>query len=160
MSAAQTASAGAPTGTLFPSGTGWLRNGNPPGDLRLARRCGARTRAGHGCGQPAMKNRRCRLHGGKSTGPRTAEGLERSRRARWVHGARGRAYAALRRDGMELRRRINGLRAEIAARMTLDRGGSGGTVAQIRRRSSTHCRGGSQTRPPVVASRRVNRHTD
>ena len=29
---------------------------------------------------------RCRLHGGKSTGPRTPEGLERSRRARLVHG--------------------------------------------------------------------------
>ena len=26
------------------------------------------------------------MHGGKSTGPRTAEGLARSRRARWVHG--------------------------------------------------------------------------
>jgi len=33
-----------------------------------------------------MKNGRCRLHGGKSTGPRTPEGLERSRRARWKHG--------------------------------------------------------------------------
>jgi len=31
--------------------------------------------------------RRCRLHGGLSTGPRTPEGLERSRRARWKHGA-------------------------------------------------------------------------
>ena len=26
------------------------------------------------------------LHGGASTGPRTAEGLGRSRRARWKHG--------------------------------------------------------------------------
>jgi len=33
-----------------------------------------------------MKNGRCRLHGGLSTGPRTPEGLERSRRARWKHG--------------------------------------------------------------------------
>lgn len=33
-----------------------------------------------------MANGRCRLHGGKSTGPRTPEGLERSRRARLVHG--------------------------------------------------------------------------
>ena len=128
--AVQSASAGAPTGilssscTFTPTGTGRLRNGNPPGDLRLARRCGARTRAGHGCGQPAMKNTRCRLHGGKSTGPRTVDGLERSRRARLVHGLRGREYAALRRDGMELRRRINGLCAEIAARMALDGGGS------------------------------------
>src|SRR5215813_5923622 len=29
---------------------------------------------------------RCKLHGGKSTGPRTMEGLERSRRANWKHG--------------------------------------------------------------------------
>ncbi len=31
--------------------------------------CGARTRKGTPCRQPAMKNGRCRLHGGKSTGP-------------------------------------------------------------------------------------------
>jgi len=30
--------------------------------------------------------RTCKLHGGKSTGPRTPEGLERSRRANWKHG--------------------------------------------------------------------------
>lgn len=28
--------------------------------------CGAKTRAGGKCRQPAMKNGRCRLHGGKS----------------------------------------------------------------------------------------------
>ena len=33
-----------------------------------------------------MPNGRCKVHGGKSTGPRTAEGLERSRRANWKHG--------------------------------------------------------------------------
>jgi hypothetical protein len=33
-----------------------------------------------------MPNGRCRLHGGKSTGPRTLEGLERSKRANWKHG--------------------------------------------------------------------------
>ena len=33
-----------------------------------------------------MPNGRCRLHGGLSTGPRTPEGLERSRTARWKHG--------------------------------------------------------------------------
>ncbi len=31
-------------------------------------------------------NGKCRMHGGASTGPRTAEGLARSRRARWKHG--------------------------------------------------------------------------
>ena len=34
-----------------------------------------------------MRNGRCRLHGGKSTGPRTAEGLERMRRANTKHGS-------------------------------------------------------------------------
>ena len=33
-----------------------------------------------------MPNGRCRLHGGKSTGPRTPGGLERSKRANWKHG--------------------------------------------------------------------------
>jgi len=30
--------------------------------------------------------KRCKVHGGKSTGPRTPEGLERSKRANWKHG--------------------------------------------------------------------------
>jgi len=33
-----------------------------------------------------MSNGRCRMHGGKSTGPRTPEGLERSKKANWKHG--------------------------------------------------------------------------
>lgn len=33
-----------------------------------------------------MKNGRCRLHGGLSTGPKTLEGLSRSRVANWKHG--------------------------------------------------------------------------
>ena len=55
-------------------------------DLRLVPKCGARTRKGTPCKAPAMSNGRCRLHGGKSTGPRTPEGLERSRKANWKHG--------------------------------------------------------------------------
>jgi hypothetical protein len=31
---------------------------------------------------------RCRMHGGGGTGPRTAEGLERIRKARTTHGVR------------------------------------------------------------------------
>jgi hypothetical protein len=64
-----------------------LKNGNPPGDLTQVARCGAKTRRQTPCQSPAMKNGRCQMHGGKSTGPRTAAGLERSRRARWKHGA-------------------------------------------------------------------------
>jgi hypothetical protein len=33
-----------------------------------------------------MANGRCRLHGGLSTGPKTAEGIERIRRAVTKHG--------------------------------------------------------------------------
>ena len=67
---------------------GWLKNGNRTGDWSKAPRCGARTRRQTACRCPSMRNRtRCRLHGGKSTGPRTPEGLERSRRAAWKHGA-------------------------------------------------------------------------
>ena len=65
---------------------GWLKNGNPPGDFTKAARCGAKTRRKTACQAPAMPNGRCRMHGGMSTGPRTPEGLERSRKARWVHG--------------------------------------------------------------------------
>ena len=65
---------------------GWLKNGNPPGDFTKAPRCGAKTRAGTPCKCPAMKNGRCRLHGGLSTGPKTKEGIERIRQAHWKHG--------------------------------------------------------------------------
>ncbi len=41
--------------------------GKPHVDIN---RCGARTRAGGSCMRYAMKNGRCRLHGGLSTGPR------------------------------------------------------------------------------------------
>ena len=34
----------------------------------MSPRCGAKTRAGTSCKSPAMKNGRCRMHGGKSTG--------------------------------------------------------------------------------------------
>src|SRR5258708_15548638 len=48
-----------------------------------APRCGARSkRTGKPCRGAAMPNGRCKLHGGKSTGPRTPEGLERSRRGK------------------------------------------------------------------------------
>ena len=63
---------------------------------RAALRCGARTRAGTSCRSPAMANGRCRLHGGHSTGPRTAEGLERIRAARTTHGLRTAEMDAMR----------------------------------------------------------------
>ena len=56
-----------------------------------------------------MTNGRCRLHGGKSTGPRTAEGLERSRRANWKHGRRSAEAVAERKEAMAIRRNIRRL---------------------------------------------------
>ncbi len=66
-----------------------------------APRCGAQARAGT-CRQPAMPNGRCRFHGGKSTGPRTAEGLERSKRARWQHGHYSAEARAARQEARDL----------------------------------------------------------
>lgn len=63
-----------------------LKNGNRQGNPMNAPRCGAKTRRGTSCKAPAMANGRCRMHGGRSTGPRTQEGLERSRTANYKHG--------------------------------------------------------------------------
>jgi len=53
-----------------------------------AQTCGARTRAGHPCKSRVIyASGRCKNHGGKSTGPRTAEGKARiaeAQRKRWV----------------------------------------------------------------------------
>ena len=50
-------------------------------------RCGAKTRRGTDCRRPAYKqNGRCGLHGGKSTGARTPEGLQRISEANLKHG--------------------------------------------------------------------------
>lgn len=65
---------------------GRLKNGNPSGDFLKAERCEAKTRRGTLCQGPAMPNGRCRLHGGKSTGPRTQAGIERCRLAVTKHG--------------------------------------------------------------------------
>jgi hypothetical protein len=83
-----------PARSLPPQRRGWLRNGNRPGDFLAAPRCGAKTRRGRPCRAPAMANGRCRMHGGASTGARTADGLGRCRRANWKHGCRSAAWAA------------------------------------------------------------------
>lgn len=50
--------------------------------------CGARTRTGTSCRMTVEPGKtRCRLHGGKSTGPRSPEGRERvaeAQRQRWA----------------------------------------------------------------------------
>ena len=78
-----------------------LKNGAPAGDPSVAPRCGALTRAGGACRQPAMPNGRCRLHGGRSTGPRTEAGRRRIAAAHTTHGwwaEEGRTF----RDGVAL----------------------------------------------------------
>src|ERR671913_252167 len=47
------------------------------------------------CQQPAMQNGRCRLHGGKSTGPWTTEGIERIQQASLKLGRRTKVAAQL-----------------------------------------------------------------
>ena len=91
--------------------TGRLRNGNPSGNPHLAPRCGARTRAGTACRAPAMRNGRCRMHGGASTGARTAEGRQRCAEANWRHGARSRAVAEQRREMRAALYRLQAVRA-------------------------------------------------
>jgi len=68
-------------------GFGFLKNGNPTGNYLNAPRCNAKAkRTGLACRQPAMANGKCRMHGGLSTGPKTVEGLARSKKANWKHG--------------------------------------------------------------------------
>ena len=51
------------------------------------KRCLAKTRRGTECQRPAITGAgRCRLHGGRSTGPRTEEGLARISAANTKHG--------------------------------------------------------------------------
>lgn len=65
---------------------GGSRNERPSSAFTNVQRCGAKTRRGTPCGCPAMKNGRCRLHGGLSTGPKTAEGIARIQAANTKHG--------------------------------------------------------------------------
>lgn len=54
---------------------------------RIIKHCGASLGSGgDACKRAALVNGRCKLHGGKSTGPKTAEGRARiaeAQRARW-----------------------------------------------------------------------------
>ena len=111
-----------PASSLPPDRRGPLRNGATPGDFLAAPRCGARTRAGGCCRQPAMKNGRCRMHGGLSTGPRTAEGRARCATARRIHGFYSAEMVALRRAGTAYCRRMDALFAALKIRRTAGHG--------------------------------------
>jgi hypothetical protein len=70
-------------------------------------RCGAKNRQGLPCRRAPMANGRCHLHGGKSTGPKTAAGLERITEARTIHGMYSRAS---RESAQELRNLVRQFR--------------------------------------------------
>jgi hypothetical protein len=64
-----------------------LKNGAKAGNPNGAPRCGAKSkRTGQPCRAPAMRNGRCRFHGGKSTGPLTEEGKKRIAEAHTTTG--------------------------------------------------------------------------
>ena len=86
------------------------------GPERPLQRCGAKTRRGTACQKPPLNGKtRCRLHGGLSTGPRTAEGKARIAAAHWKHGRRSRAFTEARKQiwadlrAVEARMRADGL---------------------------------------------------
>jgi hypothetical protein len=110
------------TASLPPARRGRLRNGARPGDFLAAPRCGAHTRAGDGCRQPAMANGRCRLHGGLSTGPRTAEGRARCAAARRIHGFYSAEMITLRRTAAAHCRRMDAFFAAVRVRRTAGHG--------------------------------------
>jgi hypothetical protein len=65
---------------------GRRKNSNPAGDLKKGVTMWCKDSRGTFCRYPAMRNGRCRLHGGLSPGPKTAESIERIRRAVTKHG--------------------------------------------------------------------------
>lgn len=66
-------------------------------------RCNARSkRTGQQCGRPALKSsktQKCQFHGGRSTGPKTAEGRQRIADAQTIHGRETNAARQLRSRG-------------------------------------------------------------
>src|SRR5580692_2190311 len=80
------------------------RRGNP--DLGLSLRCGAHTRGGCPCRSPAIHGKLCcRMHGGRSTGPRTPQGFDDLRAAHTTHGNTGAVPRAKKRFRLTMLRR-------------------------------------------------------
>jgi hypothetical protein len=69
-----------------------------------------------------MKNGRCRMHGGLSTGPRTVAGRARCAAARRIHGFYAAEMVALRRAGAAYCRRMDALFAALKIRRTAGHG--------------------------------------
>ena len=76
--------------------------------------CGARTRRGTACQKPPLRGKkRCRLHGGLSSGPKTAAGRARIAATHFRHGRRSKKF-------VEMRKKIWASLREVEARMRLD----------------------------------------
>ena len=90
-------------------------------------RCGAKTRAGTPCKNPAVTGKaRCRMHGGKSTGAKTAEGRARLSALHLKHGrstTAAKAEAKRRAQvGREIRAELRDIEREAIAGGWLARG--------------------------------------
>src|SRR5580658_2872567 len=87
--AAPTAATPADPAALLPPPPATTKPRRNP-DPALAPPCRARTRGGCPCRPPAIHGKlRCRMHGGRSPGPRTPEGREKVRAAHTIHGRYG-----------------------------------------------------------------------
>ena len=70
-------------------------------------RCEARTRRGTPCQRPGNKiNGRCKLHGGRSTGPKTVDGLARLVASKTTHGRTSKAERAKAKHRAEVGRQV------------------------------------------------------
>ena len=88
-------------------------------------RCGAKTRRGTACRRPASKrNGRCRLHGGQSTGPKTAEGRAKIAAANTTTGQHTKAMIARRKEDAKiakgLRDRLRVIEHNLKAQGVID----------------------------------------
>lgn len=82
------------------------------------KRCGAKTRRGTECQRPAYKrNGRCGLHGGKSTGARTPEGLKRISEANFKHGRHTKDKLERQRRAAEVGRQVRAKIRRIEQRL-------------------------------------------
>ncbi len=71
--------------------------------MLLSHRCGAKTKAGKPCQSPAMKNGRCRMHGG------TNPGAPKGNKNAFKHGLYGAEAIAQRREFSSMLRDIRAL---------------------------------------------------
>ncbi len=72
--------------TITPYKQEFEQKPKPKFNIKNAKKCGAKTRQALPCQSPAMKNSRCRMHGGKSTGAKTKAGIERIKKANFRNG--------------------------------------------------------------------------